>query len=133
MSSELLFRKLQRLKGLSIDLRQYNQELSSLVDKAFVLLSDPSTHLDLVPREQILEEVIIVKRQMSSTSNINRDFLETMIQADIKDDKELIKKKMRNLKVTNSENLIYVSSCLKIIRKIMSAMTSELPIGGQNG
>jgi len=125
-NEELLFRKLQRLKGISNELQELNSELATKVEDAFVLLSDPTTCLDIVPRESLVEEQSLIKSQLAKTSITNRDFLETMINANIKDDRDLIIKKIKNFKINTTEDLIRVAACIKIIRKVVAGMSAEL-------
>jgi len=128
MSSELLFRKLNRLKHLATVVESYDREAARKLHKAVELLSDPTTHLDIPPRETLNGCITELKRSFVSTSSINRNFLETMIHNDMKDDIALVRKKMSNLDTSTVDNLINAAAAMKTLRKVLSGVSTELLI-----
>lgn len=128
MDKELLYRKLRRLKAIGIIFEELNPRIAEQISKAYQLLSDPTTNLDIVPRESLIEEASSIRFRMGKTSGPNRDIFESLIHEGIKEDKDLIKRKLRNLKIETADDLIIVASCLRVLRKILSGMSAELNI-----
>jgi len=123
---ELLFRKIIRLKSMEIDLKEEYSEISKELAEAYEFLSDPTTNLDIVPRETISQQRISLKKKLAKTTGLNRDLAKTYIETCIKEDKNLIRKKLNNFVIEDTKDLINVASCLITIRKIISGMSSEL-------
>jgi hypothetical protein len=129
MDRDILHKKLRRIRGISIELEDACPELSEKLMDAYTLLVDASTNLDLVPRDLLIEEATQLNRSQSLTTGKSRSIFQQMVRDRIKEDKDLIKRKLRNLS-DDEEALIRVASSLAVMRKVMSGISAELSIEG---
>ena len=120
---ELLFKKITRLKLISDDFEGDNRDK---LNEAYSLLSDPTINLDIRPIEAISEEFTSLQKKLVKVSGNNRDNFKLYLNNSIKEDKSLIKKKLSNMKIRNTKDLLLVSAYVKVIRKILSGMSSDL-------
>jgi len=122
---DILFGKIVRIKSIALELQDDHPDISKALLEVHKLVSDPTTHLDMIPRESLDIESKALNKKLVKTTGINREFIKTFISNSIKKDKELIKKKLNNFKTDTVEEMLQVSACFKIIRKIISGMSAE--------
>lgn len=117
--------ELKEIQGIEKELENSNPELATQLKEACALLADPSIHLKTVPQDTIQAEVTFLTCRYVSTTHKNREMADKWLQTILSENRDNIKKKLRNATPKNIEAMIYLTASTTVIRKILCGVLKE--------